>query len=131
MSKNVKKLGSINLKMLIEEDKLLINDFDTINELSTFIQKSNSFMAEEGKNDDLVACLIIFAWASTNEYFKEITDDDIRKRLFQENQDSEDNDMLPIGFLENGVTEENFVENDKLWEVVPIEELVSLWDYSY
>jgi hypothetical protein len=131
MSKNVKKLGSINLKMLIEEDKLLINDYDTINELSTFIQKSNSFMAEEGKNDDLVACLIIFAWASTNEYFKEITDDDIRKRLFQENQDSEDNDMLPIGFLENGVTQENFVEDDKLWEVVPMEELVSLWNYSY
>ncbi len=129
MSKNVKKLGSINLKMLIEEDKLLINDFDTINELSTFIQKSNSFMAEEGKNDDLVACLILFAWASTNEYFKEITDDDIRKRLFQEKQADEENDMLPIGFLENGLQEETFVEQDKIWQVVSNEELAALWNF--
>jgi hypothetical protein len=129
MSKNVKKLGSINLKMLIEEDKLLINDYDTINELSTFIQKSNSFMAEEGKNDDLVSCLILFAWASTNEYFKEITDDDIRKRLFQEKQADEENDMLPIGFLENGLQEETFVEKDTLWQVVPDEELMALWNF--
>jgi intein/homing endonuclease len=129
MSKNVKKLGSINLKMLIEEDKLLINDYDTINELSTFIQKSNSFMAEEGKNDDLVACLILFAWASTNEYFKEITDDDIRKRLFQEKQANEENDMLPIGFLEDGLQQETFVEDDKIWSVVSNEELAALWNF--
>jgi hypothetical protein len=129
MSKNVKKLGSINLKMLIEEDKLFINDYDTINELSTFIQKSNSFMAEEGKNDDLVSCLVLFAWASTNEYFKEITDDDIRKRLFQEKQENDENDMLPIGFLENGLQEETFIENDKVWQIVPNEELMALWNY--
>jgi hypothetical protein len=131
MSKNVKKLGAINLKMLIEEDKLLINDFDAINELSTFVQKSNSFMAEEGKNDDLVSCLIIFAWASTNEYFKEITDDDIRKRLFQEKSENDENDILPIGFMQNGLIEEKFVEDDKLWEVVPLEEMISLWNYNY
>jgi hypothetical protein len=131
MSKNVKKLGAINLKMLIEEDKLLINDFNVINELSTFVQKSNSFMAEEGKNDDLVSCLIIFAWASTNEYFKEITDDDIRKRLFQEKSENDENDILPIGFIQNGLIEEKFVEDDRLWEVVPLEEMISLWNYNY
>jgi hypothetical protein len=86
-------------------------------------------MAEEGKNDDLVACLILFAWASTNEYFKEITDDDIRKRLFQEKQANEENDMLPIGFLENGLQEETFVEQDTLWQVVSNEELAALWNY--
>jgi hypothetical protein len=131
MSKNVKKLGSINLKMLIEEDKLLINDFDVINELSTFVQKSNSFMAEEGKNDDLVACLIIFAWASTNEYFKEITDDDIRKRLFAEKIENEENDILPIGFIQTGLEEDTFIQEDKVWEVVPLEEIMALWNYNF
>jgi hypothetical protein len=131
MSKNVKKIGSINLKMLIEEDKLIVNDYDVINELSTFVQKSNTFMAEEGKNDDLVDCLISFAWASTNEYFKEITDDDIRKRLFQEKSENEENDILPIGFIENGTDVETFVEEDKLWEVVSIDEMMSLWNYNY
>lgn len=130
MSKNVKKIGSINLKMLIEEDKLLFYDYDVINELSTFVQKSNTFMAEEGKNDDLVMCLVLFAWASTNEYFKEITDDDIRKRLFAEKIENEESDILPIGFLETGIEPQTFVQEDKVWEIVPIEEMMALWNYS-
>lgn len=132
MSVNVKKIGSINLKALIEGDKLLINDYDTINELSTFVQKSNTFKAEEGKNDDLVDCLVTFSWSSTQEYFKEITDDDIRKRLFKENEEREEDDsILPIGFIETGIEPETFVEKDLLWNVVSPDELVSLWDYSY
>lgn len=132
MSANVKKIGSINLKALIEGDKLLINDYDTINELSTFVQKSNTFKAEEGKNDDLVDCLVTFAWGSTQEYFKELTDDDIRKRLFKENEEcEEDENILPIGFIETGIEPETFVEKDLLWNVVSPDELVSLWDYNY
>ena len=128
MSSNVKKIGAINLKMLIEEDKLIINDYDTISELTTFVQKSNTYKAEEGKNDDLVMALLIFAWASTHEYFKEITDDDIRKRLFKEKTEDDENDMLPIGFIEDGLSQESFVENDKVWDVVPIDELIQLWN---
>jgi hypothetical protein len=88
--------------------------------------------AEEGKNDDLVDCLITFSWASTQGYFKEITDDDIRKRLFKENEESdEDDNILPIGFIENGTDVETFVGEDKLWEVVSIDEMMSLWNYNY
>jgi hypothetical protein len=64
---------------------------------------------------------------TTNEYFKEITDSDIRKRLFQEKMEKEEDDVLPIGFLETGLQEETFVEEDKLWEVVPPEEMFALW----
>jgi hypothetical protein len=132
MSANVKKIGSLNLKMLLESDKLIIEDYDTISELFTFVQKSNTFKAEEGKNDDLVDCLVTFSWAATNEYFKEITDDDIRKRLFKENEEREEDDsILPIGFIETGIDPETFVEKDLLWNVVSPEELISLWDYSY
>jgi hypothetical protein len=132
MSANVKKIGSLNLKMLLESDKLIIEDYDTISELFTFVQKSNTFKAEEGKNDDLVDCLVTFSWASTQEYFREITDDDIRKRLFKENEEREEDDsILPIGFIETGIEPETFVEKDLLWNVVSPDELVSLWDYSY
>ena len=80
MSKTVKKVGCLNLKTLIEEDKLIFKDYDIIAELTTFIQKHNSFEAEDGCNDDLAMCLVIYAWLVAQDYFKELTDQDIRKR---------------------------------------------------
>ena len=74
MSKTVKKVGCLNLKTLIEESKLLFSDYDIMNELTTFIQKNNSFEAEEGCNDDLAMCLVIYAWLVAQDYFKELTD---------------------------------------------------------
>ena len=38
-------------------------------------------MAEEGCNDDLAMCLVIYAWLVAQDYFKEMTDQDIRKKL--------------------------------------------------
>ena len=79
MSKTVKKVGSLNLKTLIESDKIIFKDYEIISELTTFIQKNNSFEAEEGANDDLAMCLVIYAWLVQNDYFKELTDQDVRK----------------------------------------------------
>ena len=84
MSKTVKKVGSLNLKTMIESDKLLFSDYDILSELTTFIQKNNSFEAEEGCNDDLAMCLVIYAWLVQQDYFKELTDQDVRKRLYDE-----------------------------------------------
>jgi len=84
MSKTVKKVGALNLKTLIESDKLLSCDYDIMSELTTFIQKSNSFEAEEGCHDDLAMCLVIYAWLVQTDYFKELTDQDVRKRLYEE-----------------------------------------------
>ena len=72
----------MNLKTLIETDKLIIKDYNIIAELTTFIEKNNSFEAEEGCNDDLAMCLVIFSWLVMQDYFKEMTDDDIRKRVY-------------------------------------------------
>ena len=84
MSKTVKKVGALNLKTMIEADKLIFNDYELISELTTFIQKGNSFEAEEGCNDDLAMCLVIYAWLVAQDYFKELTDQDVRKRLYEE-----------------------------------------------
>jgi hypothetical protein len=113
MSKTVKKVGSLNLKTLIEENKLLFTDYDIMSELTTFIQKSNSFEAEEGCNDDLAMCLVIYAWLVAQDYFKELTDQDVRKRLYEEQKNQIEQDMAPFGFLSDGVTEEeSFVDKD-------------------
>ena len=78
MSKTVKKVGSLNLKTLIEADKIVFKDYEIISELTTFIQKHNSFEAEEGCNDDLAMCLVIYAWLVQSDFFKELTDQEVR-----------------------------------------------------
>ena len=112
MSKTVKKIGSLNLKTMIEEDKLIFNDYEIISELTTFISKSNSFEAEEGCNDDLAMCLVIYAWLVAQDYFKELTDQDVRKRLYEEQKNQIEQDMAPFGFMNDGLDEGTFVDNE-------------------
>ena len=112
MSKTVKKVGSLNLKTLIEEDKLIFNDYEIISELTTFISKHNSFEAEEGCNDDLAMCLVIYAWLVQMDYFKELTDQDVRKRLYEEQKNQIEQGMAPFGFMDDGMGDDSFTDGD-------------------
>ena len=131
MSKTVKKIGSLNLKTLIETDKLIVKDYNIIAELTTFIEKSNSFEAEEGCNDDLAMCLVIFSWLVMQDYFKEMTDDDIRKRVYDDQRDQIEADMAPFGFISDGISEEtSFVDSDgERWHVDEYGDRSYMWDY--
>ena len=106
-TKAVKKIGCSNLKQLIEDDKLIVEDLEIIKELSTFIVKGSSYEADDGCNDDLVACLFIFAWVTDQQYFKELTDSDVRMTMMQEQQNALEQDMAPFGFVVNGLEDEN------------------------
>ena len=106
-TKAVKKIGCSNLKQLIEDDKLLVEDLEIIKELSTFIVKGSSHEADDGCNDDLVACLFIFAWSVDQQYFKELTDMDVRQTMLREQQDALEQDMAPFGFIVDGLEDEN------------------------
>ncbi len=130
MSKTVKKVGALNLKTLIEEDKLLTCDYEIMSELTTFIQKSNSFEAEEGCNDDLAMCLVIYAWLVAQDYFKELTDQDVRKRLYEEQKNAIEQDMAPFGFMTDGNSEETFVDKEgDLWHVDEYGDSSYMWEY--
>ncbi len=130
MSKTVKKMGALNLKTLIESDKLLINDYNIIAELTTFIEKANSFEAEEGCNDDLAMCLVIFAWLVVQDYFKEMTDDDIRKRVYDDQRDQIEQDMAPFGFIADGLEETSFTDDEGTrWNVDEYGDRSFMWDY--
>jgi hypothetical protein len=109
-TKATKKIGCSNLKQLVEDNKLIIEDYECINELSTFIVKGSSFEADDGCNDDLVACLFIFAWVTDQQYFKELTNNDIRRTMMSEQQDALEQDMAPFGFIVNGLEDENIGE---------------------
>ena len=122
MSKVTKKVGCSNLKTLIEDDKLLINDYEIIAELTTFIQKNQSFEADEGHHDDLVMCLVLFAWLAVQPYFREMTDNDVRKRIYEEQANQIEQDMSPFGFILNGVDDEESTFVDKDGEVWHLDE---------
>ena len=112
MSKTVKKVGALNLKTMIEADKVLFRDYDMISELTTFISKSNSFQADDGCNDDLAMCLLIYAWLVAQDYFKELTDQDVRQKLYDDQRDQIEQDMAPFGFLSDGLDDNSFVDDE-------------------
>ena len=131
MSKTVKQVGSLNLKTMIEEDKVIFNDYEIISELTTFIQKNRSFEAEEGCNDDLAMCLVIYAWLVQQDYFKELTDQDVRKRLYEEQKNQIEQDMAPFGFVSDGLDETSFVdaEGDR-WSTDEYGDRSFMWEYQ-
>lgn len=116
MSSQVKQIGCSNLKTLIEGDKLIINDFDTYSELTTFVHHKTSFAAEEGANDDMAMTLVIFAWAATQKYFKEIVNHDLRKQIQLESMNQFDEDVLPAPIIENGFDNDFEVIDGDVWE---------------
>ena len=109
-TKTTKRIGCSNLKDLVENDKLIINDYDLLQELSVFINKRNSYEAEEGHHDDLVMCTVLFSWLVRQEFFIELTDNDIRSRLYLENQKLIEDDVLPFGIVDDG--HDRFVQED-------------------
>ena len=107
-TKSMKKIGCSNLKALLEDDKLLIPDYDIISELTTFVSKADSFSAEEGANDDLAMTLVLFAWLVDQQYFKELSSQNIRDNLYK-NQLSELDDLTtPFGIIDNGLNQEEY-----------------------
>ena len=117
-SKQIKRIGCATLKDLVEQEQLIIPDFETIKELTTFALRNNSYQAEEGAHDDLAMTLVIFGWLVQQRYFKEMTNMDIRKKMWEEQMETLEQDMLPFGLIDDGLESETFVDNEgQTWEV--------------
>jgi len=116
MSVAVKRIGCSNLKTLIENNKLIINDFDTISELTTFVADKTSFKADDGHNDDMVMGLVMFAWATGQKYFKDIVNHDIRKQIQLENMNQMDEELLPAPIIETGLERDFEIIDGDIWE---------------
>ena len=130
MSTAVKQVGCSNLKALIEDDKLIVEDYDTIAELTTFIQKGQSFQAEDGCNDDLAMCLVIFSWMAMQPYFKEMHDNDVRQRIYEDQRDQIEQDMAPFGFVSDGLEEDQFQDaQGDVWQIAEYGDKSYMWEY--
>ena len=111
MTKQVKRIGCSNFKDLIEGDKLIINDFETIEEMSTFVARLQSYEAEDGYHDDLVMCLVMFSWFIRQPAFKQLTSMDVRNKLSEERYGDMMDDLMPAGFIDDGVEEPESIDN--------------------
>jgi hypothetical protein len=132
MTTTVKKTGCSNLKALIEDDKLELSDYEIISELTTFIQRGQAWQAEDGCNDDLAMCLVIFAWIALTDYFRELHDSDVRNRMYLEQKESIEADMAPFGFIDNGLEEETFVDNTgERWHTDEYGDNSHMWEYLH
>ena len=107
-TKVVKSVGCSILKLLIEQNQFIVNDFHTISELSTFSKKNNSYEAEPGTHDDLVMCLVLFAWLSEQQYFKDYTNINTLHSLRDKTEEDIEQDLSPFGFMFDG--REDFVD---------------------
>ena len=117
MAKAPKKLGCSNLKQMVESDKILFKDFEIINELTTFVEKRDTFSAEEGCHDDLVMCMVIYAWAVAQDYFKEMTEQSVREELYEKDKTQLEEDMAPFGFILDGGDGGDVVDEEgRLWK---------------
>ena len=114
-TKSVKKIGCANLKTLIENDKLIISDFDTIAELNTFVRVRDSYSAEEGSNDDLAMGLVLFAWLTAQSFFKDSTNIDIRQFMLAEQNLLGEEELAPVGIFDDGRKEEVTIDSGDVW----------------
>ena len=118
-TKSVKRVGCLNVKSLIESDKLIVNDYDTIQEMTRFVAKGQSYEAEEGTHDDLMMGLVLFGWMSNQNFFKDLTNNDIRKNLYMENMQRIEDEMLPFAIIDDN--------NDEMYS----EKIIDLENQSF
>jgi len=115
-TKQVKRIGCATLKDLIERDNLIVEDFETISELTTFIGKSTSWEADDGAHDDLVMGCVLFSWLVQQRYFRELTDQNIREKMFAEQMKMIEEELVPFGFIEDGQDEDTTIPgDDNIW----------------
>ena len=124
---SLKRIGCSSLKTIIENDKLYISDFDVLSELTTFVanKRGTNYEAEDGMTDDLAMCLVLFAWLTSQDYFKQLTDIDIRKNLYQQNEQAIEDELTPFGFIDAGTDTGVSTDNDEFkgGEMISFEEL--------
>lgn len=131
MTKSVKRIGCTTLKSLVESDRLLVNDEATINELKNFVEVRGSYAAGEDGNDDLAMTLVLFAWLSVQDYFKELSDLDVRAKMLAEKEDQKKEELLPFYNSQKPEHMESFQTKDgDIWEPVGDDEGVMGSNYG-
>lgn len=118
MDKKVKKIGCSNIKDLVEQNKIVIVDAETIVEMSTFVAKGQSYEASSNSHDDLMMNLVLFGWFSATPMFSEMMDSNMRTFIYSQQAKQIEDEVLPFGFIEDGREETTIVDDEgQQWDI--------------
>ena len=118
MDKKVKKIGCSNIKDLVEQNKVVINDAETIVEMSTFVAKGQSYEASANSHDDLMMNLVLFGWFAATPMFTEMLDSNMRSFIYAQQAKQIEDEVLPFGFIEDGREETVIVDDEgQQWNI--------------
>lgn len=117
MTRKIKRIGCSNIKDLVEQFKIEIVDADTIIEMSTFVAKGSSYEASDNNHDDLMMNLVLFGWFSTNPFFNEMTDINVKDMIYAEQIKMIEEDLVPFGVVDDGHEPEYIYEGGDMWKV--------------
>ena len=107
MTKKVKRIGCSTFKELLEHNKLVIVDEETIQEITTFEARGNSYEASNGNHDDLIMNLIMFGYFAGTNFFNQITNLSLKDLLYSQRIQEIEEDIVPFGFVDNGLNSPN------------------------
>jgi hypothetical protein len=122
-TKPVKMIGCSMVKMLIEQNQLIVNDVNTISELQTFSKDNNTYNAEPGCNDDLVMGLVLFGWVTSQQYFKDLNNINTLIELREKSKEEVMEDLVPFGFINDGQEDHEFSAGGDRWIMVETDNL--------
>ena len=125
-TKPVKSTGCSMIKMLVEQNQLIVHDANTISEFTTFSKKNNTYEAEPGTTDDLVMGLVLFGWMTNQQYFKDLNNINTLTELREKTKEEIADDMTPFGFIDDGRDEVEFTADGDRWMIATDLEFTNL-----
>lgn len=103
VNKANKKIGCSYLKSHIENSNTDICDYMTLQELSQFVKKGDTYKADEKANDDLVMPLVLFSFFITKkQYVENWFDIENMNTKSKMSVDIENELLPPLGYINNG-----------------------------
>jgi len=113
VNRKVKRLGCSAIKDILENQKLQIIDENTIMEISTFVSKGQSYEASDGNHDDLMMNLVLFGYFVSSQFFADMTDINLKEMMFAKKMKEIEDDVPPVGFIDDGLEQVREEENQK------------------
>lgn len=114
MTAAAKRIGCSGLRAMIERDQLIISDFDTIRELTTFVANGQNWQAESGNHDDIVMTLVLLGWLTGQQGFESYVGTSMRRMLMNQYEPVTLDEPFEGFFDANGAGQQ-IVEDGAIW----------------